>query len=111
MMTSGTLVATAGGPYVCIWDILGSGQMVRKLRNHQKTVTTIVLAESVGSEANRGPRLLSGSLDSTIKVIHRWNMLLLSISWLFAQFRMYGKMMIIWLVLLFLLLLAMRSVL
>lgn len=69
MMTSGTLIATAGGPYVCIWDILGSGQMLRKLRNHQKTVTTISIANNVGSEADRGPRLLSGSLDSTIKVI------------------------------------------
>ncbi|GMH36314.1 hypothetical protein BSKO_04182 [Bryopsis sp. KO-2023] len=67
-LPSGTLVATAGGPYVCIWDVLGSGQMLRKLANHQKTVTAVTVARNVGPETNRGPRLISASLDSTIKI-------------------------------------------
>lgn len=65
---AGNLIATAGGPYICIWDILGSGQMLRKLKSHQKTVTSLTIARNVGPEETRGPRLLSASLDSTVKV-------------------------------------------
>eukprot|EP00803_Ostreobium_quekettii_P004855 evm.model.scf_1585.1 EVM.evm.TU.scf_1585.1 scf_1585:22260-29819(-) len=65
-LPSGTLLATAGGPYICIWDVLASGQLLRRLTNHQKTVTSLAVGPSAGPEEQ--PRLISASLDQHVKV-------------------------------------------
>ena len=64
---------------MCIWDILGGGKLLQRLRCHQKTIMTCfvaadggpppVLDESGagafarGAMARTAPRLLTGSLD------------------------------------------------
>eukprot|EP00003_Mantamonas_plastica_P014204 TRINITY_DN2463_c0_g1_i4.p1 TRINITY_DN2463_c0_g1~~TRINITY_DN2463_c0_g1_i4.p1 ORF type:complete len:490 (+),score=199.21 TRINITY_DN2463_c0_g1_i4:365-1834(+) len=58
---SGTMVATAGGPMVKIWDVL-NGRLLHKIAVHQKDVTAIALD---GSHS----RLLSASLDRQVKVV------------------------------------------
>jgi hypothetical protein len=43
------------------------GKLLRRLSNHQKTVTSVLVSPMTG--ANGGaPRLLSGSLDGHVKV-------------------------------------------
>ncbi|XP_053549043.1 U3 small nucleolar RNA-associated protein 15 homolog [Bombina bombina] len=55
------LLASAGGRFVKIWDMLKRGQLLVSLKNHHKTVTCLCLSSS-------GQRLLSGSLDRHVKV-------------------------------------------
>ncbi|KAK9801858.1 hypothetical protein WJX73_002537 [Symbiochloris irregularis] len=66
---SGGLAVTAGGPQVCVWDLLGGGRLLHRLASHQKTVTCLAMSPVAGpaSEA-AAPRLLSGSLDGHVKV-------------------------------------------
>ncbi|KAF3821754.1 hypothetical protein GH733_009796, partial [Mirounga leonina] len=61
LFPSGGLLASAGGRYVKIWDMLKGGQLLVSLKNHHKTVTCLYLSSS-------GQRLLSGSLDRKVKV-------------------------------------------
>lgn len=63
---SGSIAVTAGGNQLCVWDLVG-GKLLRRLSNHQKTVTSVLVSPMTG--ANGGaPRLLSGSLDGHVKV-------------------------------------------
>jgi len=76
---SASLVATAGGDCVCIWDLV-SGRLLRRLKPHAKAVTCVKLcadagppaaleAAAGGAAARAGtPRMLTGSLDGTVKV-------------------------------------------
>ncbi|KGL75169.1 U3 small nucleolar RNA-associated protein 15, partial [Tinamus guttatus] len=61
LFPSGGLLASAGGRYVKVWDILKGGQLLVSLKNHHKTVTCLCLNSS-------GQRLLSGSLDRHVKI-------------------------------------------
>eukprot|EP01116_Phalansterium_solitarium_P012419 TRINITY_DN28684_c0_g1_i1.p1 TRINITY_DN28684_c0_g1~~TRINITY_DN28684_c0_g1_i1.p1 ORF type:complete len:524 (+),score=16.89 TRINITY_DN28684_c0_g1_i1:42-1613(+) len=61
-MPGGSVVISAGGTELKVWDILGgTGRFLHTMSNHAKTVTSIAL-ESDGS------RLLSGGLDQMVKV-------------------------------------------
>lgn len=62
---SGSLLVTAGGTDVCIWSMLGSGQLVQRVTAHQKTVTCVLAAPLVGAE----PHVLSAGLDGHVKVV------------------------------------------
>ena len=53
-----------------IWNLLAGGQLLARMANHQKTVTSLCTANSAGPAATSAPRLLSGSLDGHVKV-HR----------------------------------------
>jgi len=57
---NGTIVASAGGPTVKIWDML-SGRLIHTLQNHQKTITSLAL------DFKRG-RLFSAGLDHLVKI-------------------------------------------
>jgi len=57
----GSIVVSAGGPTVKIWDILGGGRVLENIESHQKTVTCLCL------DAERS-RLFTGSLDRNIKI-------------------------------------------
>jgi len=57
----GGIVASAGGPKVKIWDILGGGRVIETLDSHQKTVTSLCL----DSERSR---LFTGSLDRNVMI-------------------------------------------
>lgn len=48
--------------------MLAGGQLLARLANHQKTVTSLCTANSAGPAATSAPRLLSGSLDGHVKV-------------------------------------------
>lgn len=61
MLPGGSLVVTAGGNYLKVWDVVGGGSCIRTVSNHQKTITAIQY-DSMSS------RLLSGSLDNHLKV-------------------------------------------
>ncbi|KAK9812594.1 hypothetical protein WJX72_000068 [[Myrmecia] bisecta] len=65
---SGSLIATAGGNSVCIWDMLSGGKLLRRLANHQKTVTCVCLSPMAGPASAAAPRMLTGSLDGHVKV-------------------------------------------
>jgi U3 small nucleolar RNA-associated protein 15 len=71
---SAGLLATAGGPMVCVWDAL-TGRRLQRLTNHQKTVMCVRVAADIGPPS-RGPadahvtatRMFTGSLDGHLKV-------------------------------------------
>ncbi|EFJ30824.1 hypothetical protein SELMODRAFT_89228 [Selaginella moellendorffii] len=60
---SGSLLATAGGNMVKIWDVV-AGKVLTVLGNHQKTVKKLKLTTPSESES----RLLTASLDGLLKV-------------------------------------------
>lgn len=59
---------TAGGTQVRVWDLLAGGREIACLANHQKTVTSLAVSGYTGPTSSAGPRLLTGSLDSHLKV-------------------------------------------
>lgn len=65
---SGTQIVSAGGPVIRVWDLLGSGQCLRAMSNHQKTVTCLEWGDGRPYD-NTSPkkRLLSAGLDGLIK--------------------------------------------
>ena len=85
-LPTGSLLVSVGGQDVCVWDVLGGGRLLRRLRCHQKTVMCCHVAPDGGPPpvfdddvyadafAHRGamsrvaPRLLTGSLDGHVKV-------------------------------------------
>ncbi|CAG9465283.1 unnamed protein product [Pedinophyceae sp. YPF-701] len=67
-LPGGAILASAGGNAVCLWDVLGGGRLLKRLANHQKTVSSLCLVPGAGPDSNTGPRLLSGSLDGHVKV-------------------------------------------
>eukprot|EP00127_Corallochytrium_limacisporum_P003213 Clim_evm62s147 gene=Clim_evmTU62s147 len=56
-----TMVATAGQHDIKIWNTIGTSKLFTTLRNHQKNVTCLALDGT-------GSRLLSGGLDSCVKI-------------------------------------------
>ncbi|KAI6674696.1 hypothetical protein NL676_002602 [Syzygium grande] len=69
-LPSGTLVATAGGNSVKIWDLIGGGKMVYSMESHNKTVTSICVGRmgTQGGEEATQLRILSVGLDGYMKV-------------------------------------------
>ena len=65
---AGAMLATAGGTEVRVWDVLGSGRLVARLTNFQKTVTCICLSPVAGPDSEASARLLAGSLDGHVRV-------------------------------------------
>ena len=79
---NGNLLVSVGGEDVCVWDAIGGGRLLRRLRSHQKTITTVHVhpdagppsfasGYEIGSESaleSNAPRMITGSLDSTMKV-------------------------------------------
>ena len=61
MFPGGGLIASAGGNQLKIWDVLSGGNLVQSLSNHTKTITSMTFNGS-------GSRILTGSLDSHVKV-------------------------------------------
>lgn len=69
-LPSGGLIATAGGNYVKIWDVIGGGKLLYSMESHNKTVTALCLGKvgrESGEEAEQN-RILSVSLDGYMKV-------------------------------------------
>ncbi|XP_029019692.1 U3 small nucleolar RNA-associated protein 15 homolog [Betta splendens] len=60
------LLASAGGRFVKVWDLLKGGQPLVSLKNHHKTVTSLCLSSN-------GQKLLSASLDRHVKVYSATN--------------------------------------
>lgn len=58
------MLVTAGGTDVCIWHLLGSGQLVRRVTMHQKTITSVLVAAMAGAE----PHVMTAGLDGHVKV-------------------------------------------
>jgi U3 small nucleolar RNA-associated protein 15 len=80
---SGGLLASAGGEFLCLWDLVGGGRLLRRMRPHAKALTCVRIYSHVGppplpEAAQNGevgpspragaPRMLTGSLDGTVKV-------------------------------------------
>lgn len=69
-LPSGGLVATAGGNYVKIWDVIGGGKMICSMESHNKTVTSLCVGKmgnDSGEESDQF-RILSVALDGYMKV-------------------------------------------
>jgi U3 small nucleolar RNA-associated protein 15 len=82
-LPSGSLLVSVGGQDACVWDVLGGGKLLKRLRCHQKTIMSCHVAADGGPppsfenfvSVQRGsvgrataPRLLTGSLDGHVKV-------------------------------------------
>ncbi len=65
---AGGLAVTAGGTSLCVWDMMAGGRLLRRLSQHQKTVTCVALSPLAGPDTAAAPRMLSGSLDGHVKV-------------------------------------------
>lgn len=69
-LPSGGLIATAGGNFVKIWDVIGGGKLLHSMESHNKTVTALCMgkvARGNGDEAGQY-RILSVGLDGYMKV-------------------------------------------
>ncbi|KAL6761546.1 WD40-repeat-containing domain protein [Haematococcus lacustris] len=66
---SGSLLVSAGGNSLCVWDLVGGGRLLHRLANFQKTVSCVRLAAAAVPSSSAAPRLLAGSLDGHVKVI------------------------------------------
>lgn len=51
-----------------MWDLFSGGRLLRRLSNHQKTITSVLLSPAAGPEGAAAPRMLSASLDGHVKV-------------------------------------------
>jgi len=61
-LPGGGLLASAGGNYVKIWDLVGGGKLLANISVHSKTVTSLGVSGS-------GGWLVSGSLDRQVQWI------------------------------------------
>ncbi|KAJ3285149.1 snoRNA-binding rRNA-processing protein [Rhizoclosmatium sp. JEL0117] len=63
-----SMIASAGGNKLKLWNVLTGGTHFQTLHNHQKNITALCLDGS-------GRRLLSGGLDNMVKVydVEDWN--------------------------------------
>eukprot|EP00775_Hariotina_reticulata_P014922 gene14922-15127_t len=52
---SGSLLVTAGGTQLCVWDLLSGGKLLRRLSNFQKTVTCVCLSPHAGPDSAAAP--------------------------------------------------------
>lgn len=68
LLYAGSLLVTAGGNHLCVWDIVGGGRLLHKLTTFQKTVTCVKVSPMAGPASAAAPRLLAGSLDGHVKV-------------------------------------------
>ncbi|KAG1655036.1 hypothetical protein FOA52_008787 [Chlamydomonas sp. UWO 241] len=66
--TSGSLLVSAGGNQLCVWDLVGGGRLLRRLTNFQKTVTSVLMSPLAGPDSAAAPRMLAGSLDGHVKI-------------------------------------------
>ena len=64
---AGSLLVTAGGTQLCVWDLYGGGRLLHRLANHQKTVTSVVLSRGGGAQSSGSQQMLSASLDGHVK--------------------------------------------
>eukprot|EP01105_Mastigella_eilhardi_P014248 TRINITY_DN324_c0_g1_i1.p1 TRINITY_DN324_c0_g1~~TRINITY_DN324_c0_g1_i1.p1 ORF type:complete len:469 (+),score=137.23 TRINITY_DN324_c0_g1_i1:280-1686(+) len=60
---NGSILVSAGGTSVKLWDVLSGGTLLHELPNHQKTVTCLAMDSSAS-------RLLSGGVDHFVKVVN-----------------------------------------
>eukprot|EP00262_Sarcandra_glabra_P004747 TRINITY_DN1599_c0_g1_i1.p1 TRINITY_DN1599_c0_g1~~TRINITY_DN1599_c0_g1_i1.p1 ORF type:complete len:525 (+),score=69.56 TRINITY_DN1599_c0_g1_i1:105-1679(+) len=67
-LPSGGLLATAGGNYVKVWDVIGGGRLVYCVESHNKTVTSMCVGKVGNKKDSEELRLLSISLDGYMKV-------------------------------------------
>eukprot|EP00467_Chlorarachnion_reptans_P004287 CAMPEP_0114500584 /NCGR_PEP_ID=MMETSP0109-20121206/8041_1 /TAXON_ID=29199 /ORGANISM="Chlorarachnion reptans, Strain CCCM449" /LENGTH=509 /DNA_ID=CAMNT_0001678253 /DNA_START=62 /DNA_END=1588 /DNA_ORIENTATION=- len=63
-LPTGSLLATAGGRFIKIWDLTSGGRLIQTLSNHQKAVTCLC---HHSSDFLKGTRLIAGSLDQQLK--------------------------------------------
>jgi len=61
-----SLIVSAGGNHVKVWDVAGGGRELTSLSPHHKTVTCLCIADSGGT-------VVSGSLDRSAKRINMQN--------------------------------------
>eukprot|EP00252_Welwitschia_mirabilis_P010811 TRINITY_DN2435_c0_g1_i1.p1 TRINITY_DN2435_c0_g1~~TRINITY_DN2435_c0_g1_i1.p1 ORF type:complete len:521 (-),score=83.59 TRINITY_DN2435_c0_g1_i1:1-1563(-) len=67
---SGSLLASAGGNVVKIWDILSGGRAIHVMESHQKTVMSLCISKILKSRegiADAPMRLITASLDGFMK--------------------------------------------
>ena len=60
-LPSGAIFLSAGGTEIRVWDALSGGKLLAKISQHHKTITCLRIASN-------GRRILSGSLDSHVKI-------------------------------------------
>lgn len=79
---NGNLLVSVGGEDVCVWDVLGGGRLLQRLRSHQKTITTVHVHDDAGPPSfasgfemtgnsaidAKAPRMITGSLDGFVKI-------------------------------------------
>lgn len=65
---AGTLLVSAGGNQLCVWDMLGGGRLLKRITNFQKTVSCVLLSPVAGPDSLAAPRMLAGSLDGHVKI-------------------------------------------
>jgi len=65
---SGTLLVSAGGTEVVIWEALGGWGLVARLQSFQKTVTCVQISPQMGPDSSAETFLLAGSLDGILRV-------------------------------------------
>lgn len=61
LFPTGTLLASAGGPQMKIWDMIAGGRQIAAVSNHQKTITSMTF----NSDSSR---ILTASLDSHVRI-------------------------------------------
>jgi U3 small nucleolar RNA-associated protein 15 len=61
MFPNGSVVVSAGGKELKVWDILSGGKLLYTISRHQKAITSLALSSS-------GTQLLSGGLDRHVTV-------------------------------------------
>ncbi|CAA0828565.1 Protein SLOW WALKER 1 [Striga hermonthica] len=68
-LPSGSLIATAGGNFMKIWDVIGGGKLLYSMESHNKTVTSLCLGKfaKTGENEDGQHRILSVSLDGYLK--------------------------------------------
>ena len=60
-LPGGSVLVTAGGNELKVWDLTAGGRLLNTVSAHQKSITTLCLTA-------QGDRLLSGGLDGHVKV-------------------------------------------
>ena len=65
-----TLLFTAGGNFIRVWDIVENGKMIQEIKYHQKTITSLALTKDE-------TKLLSGGLEQIVQVVDMKNYKLL----------------------------------
>jgi U3 small nucleolar RNA-associated protein 15 len=67
---AGSMLVSAGGTEVCIWETLGEWGVVARLQNFQKTVTCVQIPQQTGPDSTTEAFLLAGSLDGVLRVTY-----------------------------------------